>query len=125
MNIAFITMLVMGIMPIFCAGIAKFGHGAGRYDNHNPREFMANLTGWRKHANAAQANCFEALPIYIAAVLVAAYNHANVTCITSICISVVILRALYIYLYIADKATLRSLIWFIAFVLTISMFFIH
>lgn len=125
MNIAFMTIIAMALMPIFCAGIAKFSQGASRYDNHNPRDFMANLTGWRKRANAAQANCFETLPLYIAAVLVAAYNHANTACITSICISVVILRIIYIYLYITDKANLRSLIWFIAFLITISMFFIH
>jgi uncharacterized MAPEG superfamily protein len=125
MNIAFISILVMAIMPIVCAGLAKFSKSAKPYDNNNPRDFMANLTGWQKRANAAQANCFEALPLYAAAVLVAAYNHANIACITSICISVIILRIVYIYLYIADKANLRSLVWFIAFLLTASMFFIN
>ena len=126
MNLAFITILIMAILPIICAGLAKFG-GNGGFDNEansNPREFLSQLTGWRKRANAAQANSFEFLPIYTAGVLVATFNHANQSCISSICVSVLMLRLIYIYLYIKDKPTIRSIIWGIAFIMTASMFFI-
>jgi uncharacterized MAPEG superfamily protein len=127
MNLPFISILIMGILPIVCAGIAKFGGNKdfNTKENRNPREFLAKLSGWRQRANAAQANSFEALPLYTAAVLVAAYNHANQACILSICATVVILRIIYIYLYITDKPTLRSIVWGVAFIMTASMFFIH
>jgi uncharacterized MAPEG superfamily protein len=37
MNVAIASLLVAGLMPIVCAGIAKAGKK--NYDNHNPREW--------------------------------------------------------------------------------------
>ena len=34
------------------------------------REWLARQSGWRARANAAQANCFEAIPFYIGAVII-------------------------------------------------------
>lgn len=126
MSLPFMSILIIAVLPIICAGLAKFG-GDGGFNtkaNSEPREFLSHLTGWRKRANAAQANTFEFLPLYIAGVFVATFNHSNQACISSICVSVVILRSTYIYLYIKDKPTIRSIIWGIAFILTASMFFI-
>ena len=125
MNIAFICILTMGLMPIIFAGIAKIG--SKRFSptaNHNPREFMAKLEGWPKRANWAQINGFEAFPLFAAAVLVASYNHAPQSTLDLIAMLVVGLRILYGVLYIADKATLRSLVWVISLGFTISLFFI-
>ena len=125
MNIAFICILVMGLMPIMFTGIAKFG--SKRFnpaDNHNPREFRAKLDGWPKRANWAQLNSFEAFPLFVAAVLIASYNHAPQRTIDIIAMIVVGLRIIYGVLYIADKASLRSLVWFISLGFTISLFFI-
>ena len=54
MNLAIASLLVAGLMPIVCAGIAKAGQK--NYDNHNPREWLAKQTGYRARANAAQGN---------------------------------------------------------------------
>jgi len=45
MNVAIASLLVAGLMPIVCAGIAKAGKK--NYDNHNPREWLAQQTGYR------------------------------------------------------------------------------
>ena len=71
MTIAYLCIIVACLLPVVCAGIAKSG-GYGRsrreggFDNAQPREWLAALTGWQARANAAQANSFEALPLFVA-----------------------------------------------------------
>lgn len=75
-TLAYWCVLVAALLPIVCAGIAKWGTfskppHAGGYDNGNPRAWLARQTDWRARANAAQANSFEALPFFIGAVVIA------------------------------------------------------
>lgn len=60
MNHAVLTVLIAGLLPIVCAGIAKWG--VKNYDNHQPRSWLALQEGYRARANAAQENSFEAFP---------------------------------------------------------------
>ena len=60
-TIAYWCVLAAALLPIVCAGIAKYGMfatapGKGGYDNNNPRSWLARQTDWRGRANAAQAN---------------------------------------------------------------------
>ena len=76
MTLADTCLLVACLLPIACAGLAKsrgFGkpRREGGFDNHHPRQWLAQLQGWQARAHAAQLNSFEALPIFIAGVLVA------------------------------------------------------
>ena len=76
MSIANWCVLAACLLPVVTVGAAKASVGMksprkGGYDNHNPRQWEAGLTGWQQRANAAQANGFEALPLFIAAVLMA------------------------------------------------------
>ena len=77
-------MLVAALLPIGCAGLAKWGMVAvsrreGGYDNHHPRAWLARQSDWRARANAAQANSFEALPLFIGAVIIAHQLGAHQT----------------------------------------------
>ena len=54
MTIAYYCVLFMGLFPYVAAGIAK--KGFDNYDNGAPREWLAQQTGFRARANAAQAN---------------------------------------------------------------------
>ena len=69
MLISYGAVLVAGIMPVVCAGIAK--SGLKGYDNSDPRAWLARQTGFRARANAAQANCFEAFPFFAVGVVLA------------------------------------------------------
>lgn len=60
MIVSYAAILVAGLTPLVCAGIAKAG--AKSYDNRDPRAWMAQQTGYRARANAAQANSLEAFP---------------------------------------------------------------
>ncbi|MBK7006991.1 MAG: MAPEG family protein [Burkholderiales bacterium] len=65
-----------------CAGQnQRLGHSAqdGGYDNNNP-EWEAKLTGWQQRANAAQANGFGALPLFIAGVPLAKWRRPIRAC---------------------------------------------
>ncbi len=63
MTIAYWCVLFMGLFPYVAAGIAKKGFEG--YDNSLPRQWLAQQTGFRARANAAQANLFESLPLFL------------------------------------------------------------
>lgn len=125
---AHLCIIAAALLPIVCAGIAKskgFGkrRREGGYDNHNPRAWMATLTGWQARANAAQANGFEALPLFIAGVLAAQQMGAAQQRVDLLALSFILFRVIYIGLYIADLAALRSLAWFAGLACSIALFF--
>ena len=74
MTIAYACVLFMGLLPYVAAGIAK--KGFEHYDNHMPRAWLAKQTGFRARANAAQANLFESLPLFFAAVIIIQQQQA-------------------------------------------------
>ena len=128
MTIAEICLLVACLLPIACAGLAKskgFGKSRreGGFDNHSPRLWLAGLQGWQARANAAQQNSFEALPIFIAGVLVAERMQASQPLIDGLAIAFLAARVGYIGAYLADRANLRSALWALALACCIAMFF--
>jgi uncharacterized MAPEG superfamily protein len=117
------------LLPVLSAALAKSkGYGKrrrdGGFDNHNPRSWLANLEGWQARANAAQANGFEALPLFIAGVLAAQQMGAVQGRVDGLAISFVMARLAYIYFYLADQPSLRSLVWAVGLAISIALFFI-
>ena len=80
MSIALWSVLIAGLLPLVAVGIAKFsgktGGGYGPRANLNPRDWLALQDGVSKRATAAHLNSFEALPLFIAGVLVATMMKA-------------------------------------------------
>ena len=129
MTTAETCILIACILPIACAGLAKskgFGkpRREGGFDNHSPRQWLAGLEGWQARANAAQQNSFEALPIFIAGVLVAEHTHASQSLTDGLAIAFLAARVGYIGTYLADRATLRSVLWALGLACCIAIFFI-
>lgn len=127
-TLAYWCVLVAALLPVVCAGIAKWGmfgkpKQAGGFDNDNPRAWLASQTSWRARANAAQANTFEALPFFMAAVVIAHQLGAYQTRLDVLAVVFVVLRMLYIMFYVAGIANLRSLVWLLAFVINILILF--
>lgn len=130
MTLANTCIIVAGLLPIVCAALAKskgFGKRRrdGGYDNHDPRAWMAGLQGWQSRANAAQANSFEALPLFIAGVLVAQQMQAPQDRIDLLAASFIGVRLVYIGVYLADLATLRSIVWALGLACSIGLFFLR
>lgn len=129
LTLAYWTVLVAALLPIACAGLAKWGmfskpRREGGYDNHNPRAWLAQQGDWRARANAAQANSFESLPFYIGAVIIAHQLGAFQTRLDLMAFLYVVLRLMYILFYLADMATLRNLVWTVALAVNIAILFI-
>jgi len=128
-TIANLCILAACALPIVCAGIAK-STGAGKptreggYNNRNPREWLVKQTGRAARANAAQLNGFEALPLFIAGVLLAQQGGANQTLVNALALSFVVLRIIYIALYLADKQLARSAVWTLGVGVSVALFFI-
>lgn len=120
MTVAIACILIAGILPIVSTGIAKAGFKG--YDNRNPREWLARQTGFRARANAAQANAWEAFPFFAAGVLAAQWMGAPQGRIDLLALAFVILRVAFLALYLADKATLRSLVWAAAWGVNIALY---
>ena len=127
-TVAYWCVLIAALLPIVCAGIAKSGmlstsRREGGFDNNNPRGWLARQTDWRARANAAQANTFEALPFFFAAVIIAHLLQAGQTRLDILALMFVVLRIAYIMMYVADWAKARSLLWSLALLVNIGILF--
>ena len=120
MTIAYACVLFMGLFPYVAAGIAK--KGFENYDNSMPRQWLANQTGFRARANAAQANLFESLPLFFAAVIIASINHAPQARIDLLALGFVAARVAYIVCYVANWPTARSIVWLAGLVCVVTIF---
>ena len=121
-TLAYWCILVAALLPILCAGLAKAGNKDG-FDNHNPRAWLQKQTGCHARSNAAQANTFEALPFFMAAVVIAHQLQAGQGVLDLLAMAFIALRLLYIALYVADMATLRSVVWGLALLVNIAILF--
>jgi uncharacterized MAPEG superfamily protein len=127
MIIAYWCILVAGVLPLVCAYIAKLGSKSSdedRYDNREPRAWLAKQTGMRARANAAQANSFEAFPLFAAGVLVAVTQHVPIATIDLLAIVFIVARLVYIGCYVGDLPWLRSPVWGIGFAATVGLFLV-
>lgn len=125
-TVAYGCILVAALLPFMCAALAKFASAEdasrqGRYDNNNPRTWLARQTGWRARANHAQANTFEALPFFFAAVIIAHQLQASQVRLDVFAFVFVVLRIAYIIMYVADMAKSRSVIWSLALLVNIGI----
>ncbi len=85
----------------------------GGYDNHHPRTQQATLTGRGARANAAHYNSFEALQLYLAALLACVASGNTDALMGQLAWGYVICRLAFVLLYLADKALARSIVWVI------------
>lgn len=120
LSLAYWILLVAFFMPFVCAGIAKAGRRD--YDNAEPRSWEARLDGHRRRAVAAMNNTFEALPFFAAAVIVAHQFGAPQGRLDLLAVAWLVLRAAYVALYVADRASARSLIWTAALAVNVWIF---
>ena len=121
MTIAYFCVLIMGILPYVATGIAKKGWEG--YDNGLPRQWLAKQTGFRARANAAQANLFESLPLFFAAVIIASISNVPQARIDILAVGFVLARIAYLICYVANWPTTRSIVWLIGIICVISLFF--
>ena len=120
MKWSYLCLLIAGVLPVVAAGLAKAG--GKDYDNHDPRAWMAKLTGRRARADAAQANSFEAFPFFAAGVLLALHAGVDAARVDALALVFVLARVLYIACYITDRARLRSMVWAVGYLCVLALY---
>jgi uncharacterized MAPEG superfamily protein len=118
MTFAYWMIVVALLLPYAAVVLAK----SGGVDNHAPRATLAALTGWRQRADWAQRNHFEAFAPFAAAVIIAELAQVPQAKIDIAAGAFIVLRIVYTALYIADRATLRSIAWSLAFICVLALF---
>jgi uncharacterized MAPEG superfamily protein len=119
MTTALWCVLIAGLLPYVAVVIAK---GGAKFDNNNPRDWLAKQEGYRRRANGAQANSFEAFPLFAAAVIVAHVLHGPQARVDMFAMIFIAARIAYLLCYIADWAVLRSLAWLLGIVCAVTIF---
>ena len=124
MNIPVLCVLIAGLQSIFWGMLSKWNaRQAGiTYDNKCPREQATTYTGPAARAGWAQANSFEAFPLFAAAVILAMVTGIDGAMLTTWSIAYVVLRFAYGFFYIINWDALRSLAWVLAMVVVIRLF---
>jgi uncharacterized MAPEG superfamily protein len=122
LTLAYWCVLVAVALPYLCAYIAKVG-AFGPRDNVTPREWAVRQSGWRARALAAQANSFEGLPFFIGAVIIAHQIGLAQGRVDALAALYVLLRLVFVGLYLRGANAARSAVWALAFLVNIAIVF--
>jgi uncharacterized MAPEG superfamily protein len=124
MTLALWCLPVAIFLPYVFTSLAKSmtSRATGTFDNRDPRAFLAGAEGAAKRAHNVQLNTFEALPGFIAGVLTASMLDADPSKLDALAGVWILLRITYGACYVADYASLRSLVWFAALGCVLAMF---
>ncbi len=111
MTIPFWCLLVAVLLPYLWAGVGGYykKQQFGAIDANHPRAQSAALNDAGARANAAQLNSWEALPVFMAAVIVAHLAGADTGLSATASLVFVASRVLHGLFYISNRAPLRSL----------------
>lgn len=122
-KLAIILMVIASLLPLLCSVLAKVS-GGFRFGKHNqdPRAFLASSQGISARFNHAQANSYETLPVFLAAVLIAIYTFVPMAVVNLLAAGYVLFRIGYIASYAANLAMLRSVNWLLSMLCTLGLF---
>ncbi len=118
MPFAYWCVLIAALMPYALVAYAK----SSSRNNYNPRDSAEKLEGAKRRAYAAHQNGFEVFPFFAAAVIASAQLGGSISTINTLAGLFILCRIVYAGCYIANIATLRSLVWFAGLLLTIAIF---
>ena len=98
--------------------------GARHYDNSKPRDPAFYQDAIRARALGAHQNGIEAFPFFAAAVLLAEFRSAPQNLINELSVLFLIVRTAYVLTYVGNRPALRSILWVIGFLITVTIFFL-
>jgi uncharacterized MAPEG superfamily protein len=97
---------------------------SGVFDNAKPRDPAFYEQPIAARALGAHQNGIEAFPFFAAAVLLAEFRTCPQNLINELAVLFVIVRIAYVFTYIGNRPTLRSILWSIGFAINIAIFFL-
>lgn len=122
MTVAYWCIFATIIFPYFFTVLAK---SSPAFNNHDPRKYLQNLTGWRQRAHYVQLNSFEITPPFSIAVIVATLIHGHQSSIDMLALTFVVSRVCYGIFYLSDQANFRTLSWAVGMACIIGLFCIR
>jgi uncharacterized MAPEG superfamily protein len=96
----------------------------GTFDNARPRDPAFYEDPIAARALGAHQNGIEAFPFFAIAVLLAEFRASPQNLVDELAILFVIVRIAYVFTYIGNRPTLRSILWSIGFAINIAIFFL-
>jgi uncharacterized MAPEG superfamily protein len=116
---------VFGTLMLYLLTIAPVKWiGFRRFDNSKPRdpEFFSDPVAAR--ALGAHLNGIEAFPFFAFAVLLAEFRGGPQRFVNELAVLFLIVRIAYVFTYLGDRPTLRSILWNIGFAINVAIFFL-
>jgi len=122
MTIADLCLLAAVVLTIVSIMPAKL-NGVREYDNANPRDPRFYTPGLRTRSQGAHLNGYEAFPFFAAAVILAEMRAVPQGTVNALAVAFIIARIVYVLMYLGDRPTLRSVVWFVGFACNLGIFF--
>ena len=113
---AIVMLYLLSIAPIKWLGFRRF-------DNARPRDPAFYEDPIAARSLGAHQNGIEAFPFFAAAVLLAEFRACPQRMVDELAVLFVIVRVAYVFTYLGDRPTLRSILWSIGFAINIAIFF--
>ena len=115
---------VFGAVMLYLLTIAPFKViGLPRFDNSKPRDPAFFEDPLRARALGAHINGIETFPFFAIAVLLAEFRLGPQRFIDELAVLFLIVRIAYVFTYLGDRPTLRSILWNIGFAINLAIFF--
>ena len=97
--------------------------GLRRFDNSKPRDPAFYEGPIAARVLGAHQNGIEAFPFFAAAVLLAEFRSCPQRLIDELAMLFLIVRIAYVFTYLGNRPTLRSILWSIGFAINLGIFF--
>jgi uncharacterized MAPEG superfamily protein len=98
--------------------------GFRRFDNTKPRDPAFYGDPIAARALSAHQNGIEAFPFFAVAVLLAEFRTGPQRLIDELSVLFLIVRIAYVFTYLGNRPTLRSILWSIGFAINLAIFFL-
>lgn len=115
---------VFGTLILYLLTIATIKWiGFRRFDNARPRDPVFYADPLAARALGAHQNGIEAFPFFAVAVLLAEFRAGPQHLIDELAVLFLIVRIAYVFTYLGDRPTLRSILWSMGLVINLTIFF--
>jgi uncharacterized MAPEG superfamily protein len=116
---------VFGTLMLYLLTIAPIKWiGFRSFDNARPRDPGFYDDPIRARALGAHQNGIEAFPFFAIAVLLAEFRLGPLRLIDELAVLFLIVRIAYVFTYLGNRSTLRSILWSLGFAINVGIFFL-
>jgi uncharacterized MAPEG superfamily protein len=115
---------LLGAVLLYLLTIAPFkAIGFRVFDNGKPRDPAFYSDPLRARALGAHLNGIETFPFFAVAVLLAEFRDGPQRLIDELAVLFLIVRIAYVFTYLGNRPTLRTILWNVGFAINVAIFF--